>query len=109
MPIQWDNDELRLFFGCQPAPFGSDGLVSLSYRGGSMNYKIIFDSNEEVVFISGSFEEPLGADSLFELTVRCDRIKVVDDPYYSNQIGLLFLSRQSKRIPRLEDANSQAS
>lgn len=55
-----------------------------------MNYKIILDSNEEVVFISGSFEEPFSANSLFELTVRCDSITVVDDPYYSNQIGLLF-------------------
>lgn len=85
MPTQWFAPDLQAFFGALP-----DRRRSLRYAGARLNYELIIGEESEIVLISGSHEEPFGADSLFEIMVPCDSISVCEDGYYPGQTGLNF-------------------
>ena len=94
MTVRLDNDELQRFFGVVPAT-PSEGefaerLFTLQYEGGRLRYELIIDTTSDIVSISGSHEQPFGADSLFEIAIPCDLIATCADGYYPEQTGLNF-------------------
>ena len=91
MPIDWNHDDIEAFFGTRPRHRNMDKEnYFLEYATRTLRYEFIFVPSTEVVLVGCSFDQPFGADSLFEIGVPCDLIQTIGDGYYPEQTGLGF-------------------
>jgi hypothetical protein len=90
MAIEWNVGDLLEFFGKTEWEGGDAGLTMFDFPGALLNYQIHINEEEETVFVSGDTEQLFGADSLFEFSIACNPIRLVDEPYHAGQKGLEF-------------------
>lgn len=92
MTILFDRNVIHGFFGTISQPEGDAGrdIFCFAYTASRLNYNLLLNSGDETVSLGCSFEEPFGADSLFEITVPCDLIREIPDGYYAEKTGLGF-------------------
>lgn len=92
MTIDFDADALGSFFGQPGAKLEETELETyvVDYKAEKLNYTFLIRVTEDLVHLGCSFEEPFGADSLFEVGVPCDSIRSIPDGYYPEQLALGF-------------------
>ncbi|HMJ65144.1 MAG TPA: hypothetical protein VK615_07315 [Candidatus Binatia bacterium] len=91
--MTWNRDDLVEFFGVQPETSTIEGfgrVHSFWYSGERLQYLIYVDEDIDSVCVSGDPSAPFGGDSLYEVCVPCDCIKVFPDPYHKGQVALAF-------------------
>ena len=90
MPIAWNREAIRKFLADRFSEDDSDDLTIFRYKGSLLNYEIYVEPRREVVAIGANDGEPFGSDSIVEVCVACDLVRLVSDGYNPAQEALEF-------------------
>ncbi len=89
-----DHSLISQFLNSKPSIIKDDEIgpiIIYDYKGRLLNYQIWVTPDENQISISASPGMPFGGDSFYEFYVRCDSIRVFQNPYgIKNQISLAF-------------------
>jgi hypothetical protein len=86
-----NHDDVELFLGVRTIWCGHDErIATYQYDSARLRYELWIDLDRHAVFISADPEHPFGSDSLYEISVHCDAIGLVPDPYYPGTRALAF-------------------
>ncbi len=92
MPIKFESGILQEFFGHPIVRIDESNaeVYVVDYNVAQLHHTFYFDVAQELVSLGCSFEDPFGADSLFEIGVPCDSISRIPDGYHPGQLALGF-------------------
>jgi hypothetical protein len=90
MATAWNLADVRTFLGSSFSETQSGFLTTFDYQGSLLQYQIIVDPENDVVLIGADDERPFGPDSIVEISIPCDSIRLVPDGYYPGQQALEF-------------------
>jgi len=81
--MNWKQSDLEHFFGCRPGLAINDNAVYFfDYASKRLQYQLWVHEKEDQVSISADPTLPFGGDSLYEVYVPCDTIRLFPDPYH---------------------------
>ena len=110
MAVDWKLAEVREFFGKFEHERHEGGVVWFLYDGSLLKYELFIDEGKEWIGIGGDDSLPFGADSMLEVYVPCNVIRIGGDPYHPEQKLLRFYygdpkEAQSLRLELLKKPN----